>query len=323
MSNSDHEPGTLHEVGPGIYAYVQDDGSWGFSNAGLIADGGQAVLIDTLFDVPRTRAMLGAMRRANAAARHIDVVVNTHANGDHTWGNQLVADARIIASSACARELADMPPVMLQQMLNAAPTMGLLGRYIQAIFGRFDFHGITLTPPTETFDGRMDLAVGDKPIQLIEVGPAHTRGDILAYVPGDRVVFTGDIVFNGGHPVIWAGPVDNWIRACRTILDMDVDVVVPGHGELAEKSHVRALADYLQALYDGCAARYQAGVPLEQAVREIAAESYATSRTEAERVYINVCAVYRELGADAPADVINLFQGMAGMARSLGLYGLS
>src|SRR5207248_8442959 len=94
----------LTEVGDGLYAYLQPDGGWGWSNAGLVVDGDSSLLIDTLFDLSLTEQMLADMRRAAAAAARIDTVVNTHANGDHCYGNQLVRDARIVASERTADE---------------------------------------------------------------------------------------------------------------------------------------------------------------------------------------------------------------------------
>ncbi|HMD51435.1 MAG TPA: MBL fold metallo-hydrolase, partial [Solirubrobacteraceae bacterium] len=71
----------LQEVGDGLYAYLQPDGSWGWSNAGLVADGESTLLVDTLYDLPLTEEMLKAMRDAVPAALHIGTLVNTHANG--------------------------------------------------------------------------------------------------------------------------------------------------------------------------------------------------------------------------------------------------
>src|SRR6188768_3918059 len=79
----------LHDLGGGCHAYLQPDGSWGWSNAGLIVDGDQTLLVDTLFDLRSTAAMLKAMRDAVPATQRIQKLVNTHANGDHTFGNQL------------------------------------------------------------------------------------------------------------------------------------------------------------------------------------------------------------------------------------------
>src|SRR6266851_8741316 len=92
----------LHDIGNGCYAYLQPTGSWGWSNAGLIVDSGQSMLVDTLFDLKLTREMLEAMRRAEPkATAQIGTLVNTHSNGDHCFGNELVTGAEIIASKAC------------------------------------------------------------------------------------------------------------------------------------------------------------------------------------------------------------------------------
>src|SRR5215471_20420499 len=220
----------LHEVGRGCHAWLQPDGSWGWSNAGLVHDGGVSLLVDTLFDLRLTRVMLDAMRRAVPATARIDVLVNTHANGDHCYGNELVAGARIVASKACAEEMGQVPPSMLAALVKNADSLGEAGAFFRRAFGAFDFEGIVPTPPTETFAGELALRIGDKAVRLLEVGPAHTRGDVLVEVPGDGVVYTGDILFIDGHPIMWEGPVGNWIRACDAICAMRPRVVVPGHG---------------------------------------------------------------------------------------------
>lgn len=168
----------LHELGNSIYAYLQPDGSLGWSNAGLITDGGLATRRYTLFDLTLTLDMLETMRRAAPAASHIDMVVNTHANGDHCYGNQLVADTHIIASQKTADEMVkDLQAAQLAAILRQAPHLGQAGRFLLHAFGSFDFENITLTPPNQTFEGEMVIRVGNKTVQLIEVGPAHTRGD--------------------------------------------------------------------------------------------------------------------------------------------------
>ncbi|HAW56724.1 MAG TPA: MBL fold metallo-hydrolase, partial [Hyphomonas sp.] len=89
----------LKDLGNGLYAWLQPDGGWGWSNAGLIRDGDQSLLVDTLFDMPLTRTMLGAMQDATGlAAEDIGVIVNTHANGDHCHGNGCCPQAEIITS---------------------------------------------------------------------------------------------------------------------------------------------------------------------------------------------------------------------------------
>jgi cyclase len=308
----------IHEVGDGLYAYLQPDGSWGWSNAGLIVEGDATLLVDTLFDLGLTRRMLEELARAVPAAAAIDTLVNTHANGDHTYGNQLVGGARIVASRESAEEMVELPPSAMAALVEAAPQMGQPGEFFLEIFGKFDFTGIELAPPGETFDGELELRVGDRQVRLIEVGPAHTRGDTLVLVPDDRVLYSGDILFHGGHPIAWAGPVSNWIAACDLILAMDVDVIVPGHGPLADKDAVREQRGYFEYVQAQARERYERGMTPLEAARDIALDRYA-DWGEAERLVVNVDAVYRELANDGePRNVIALFGQMAELAGQPG-----
>jgi len=243
----------VHELGDQCFAYLQADGSWGWSNAGLVVGDGASLLVDTLFDLRLTQAMLDALAPVTTAAP-IATLVNTHANGDHCYGNQLVTDAEIIASTATAHEMGDVPPSMMAA-LNAAP--GEVGELFRHFFGEFDFAGIDVRMPTRTFEGRLDVEVGGRTVELIEVGPARTRGDTLAHVPDAKTIYTGDILFIGGTPIVWTGPLSNWVAACDLMLGLDVDTVVPGHGPVTDKSGVVAVRDYL-AFIDRAASEHHA-----------------------------------------------------------------
>ena len=176
--------------------------------------------------------------------------------------------------------------------------MGVAGAFWYEVMGaHFDFQGIRMVLPNETFEGEKRMMVGDKEVLLVEVGPAHTRGDVLAYVPKDKTVFTGDILFNGGHPAIWAGPVSNWIRACDRMLGWDLETVVPGHGPITDKGGVREMRDYLAYLLAQSKVCRDAGMTFEQAADRISLDRWA-NWGESERVYVNVHACYRELDSD-------------------------
>jgi cyclase len=305
----------LEDLGGGLFAYVQGDGSWGLSNAGLVSDGGEALLIDTLYDLPRTQRMLDAMARATPAARHIDTVVNTHANGDHCYGNELVSDARIIASTASAEEMSAITPDLMASLLKGADDMGDAGRFLRKAFGAFEFEGIALTPPTETFDGRLDLAIGDHAVELIEVGPAHTRGDVIIHVPASRAIFTGDILFIEGTPIMWEGPVANWIDACEKIAALEPDVIVPGHGPLTDVRGALAVRDYLVYVRDEARKRFDAGLSAREAALDIRLGDYS-AWLDSERIAVNVVTLYREFGdTSAPPNTLEIFELMALLDR--------
>jgi glyoxylase-like metal-dependent hydrolase (beta-lactamase superfamily II) len=306
----------LQEVGDGLYAYLQPDGGWGWSNAGLIVDGESTLLVDTLYDLALTEQMLRAMCDAVPAAARIDTLVNTHANGDHCYGNQLVADARIVASERTAADMAALPPAAMAALIDQAPKMGELGAFFLDCFGAFDFRGIELALPGETFSGELTLQVGDRHLQLIEVGPAHTRGDTLVYDPAERVLFSGDILFSEAHPITWAGPVSNWIAACERILAMDVGVIVPGHGPLAGPGAVRELKAYFEYLYTEARARHADGMTALQAARSISLDRWA-DWSESERLVVTIANVYSELSGDRePLNPLAAFEQMAELAGS-------
>lgn len=306
----------LLELGNGGYAWLQPDGGWGWSNAGLIVDGDQSLLVDTLFDKPLTRDMLAAMAAAEPrAAKSFDFLINTHANADHCNGNELVEGAEIIASTACLNELERDDPDRLLKLMQQAPNMGEVGEFFTHCFGDFDFRDISLTLPTRTFDGEMTLKVGDKRVLLKEVGPAHTAGDILAYVPGDRLIFTGDILFIEGHPIIWEGPVQNWINACDFMLGLDLETVVPGHGPVTNKRGIEALRGYLNYIWTEAHKRFDAGMDVMEAALDISLADY-DSWGDAERIVVNVATLYNEFSGDAAnKNIVELFAMMARVHR--------
>lgn len=305
----------LHDLGNSVYAYLQPKGTWGWSNAGIIVDGEASLLVDTLYDLKLTGDMLDIMRKSIPAATHINMVVNTHANGDHCWGNELVADAQIIASARTAEEMTTaISPTQLGMMLKYASDMGQIGEFASRIFGPFDFDNITLTPPTKTFEDELTLKVGDKEVHLIEVGPAHTLGDTLVHIPADRVVFTADILFIGGHPIIWAGPTSNWLKACDRILEMDVDIIVPGHGPITDKKGVAEVKGYLEYIYREAEKRYKTGMSAMEAAKDIDLDRYATW-TDGERIAVNMNTIFRELKGDhSHPNMMESFMSMAEFA---------
>jgi glyoxylase-like metal-dependent hydrolase (beta-lactamase superfamily II) len=327
----------LVEVGQGLHAYMQPDGSWGFSNAGLVVDGKDALLVDTLFDRALTREMLDTMHRALPDAA-IGALVNTHANGDHCWGNQDVGTSRIISSTHTAREMRELPPARVALMVKAArlavasgplatgaaqllralrlgPLANLLeaAPFVARIFAPFQFGGITLTPPTQTFDGSLTLNVGSRTVELLEVGPAHTSGDVVVHVPDARAVFTGDILFIEGHPVVWEGPLSNWVKALDRILALNPAVVVPGHGPLTDQDGIRRLRHYLVYVEEQATLRHKAGMDVRTAALDISLDAFR-GWGDPERIAINVATVYRHLEG-REKEKVNVVAGFGHMAH--------
>jgi glyoxylase-like metal-dependent hydrolase (beta-lactamase superfamily II) len=131
-------------------------------------------------------------------------------------------------------------------------------------------------------------------------------------LPAERTVFTGDILFIGCHPVMWAGPIGNWIAACERILALDVEIVVPGHGPITDKDGVRETRDYFRWIEAEARRRWQDKMPAEQAARELVRARYA-QWLDRERMAANVRALYREF--DKRQDEPNILEEFAAMAR--------
>jgi glyoxylase-like metal-dependent hydrolase (beta-lactamase superfamily II) len=309
----------LHDLGNGGYAWLQPDGGWGWSNAGLIVDGDRSLLVDTLFDVPLTRDMLNAMKAAEPkAAASINTLVNTHHNGDHCYGNECCEGAEIIAHKLAKEAMTHEGPELLVGFLKAAPNLGDVGTFLTKCFGAFDFAGVTQTLPTTTFETELTRQVGDKTVHITHVGPAHTPGDALVHVPADKVVFTGDILFIEGHPIMWEGPISNWINASNRILAMDVETVVPGHGPITDKKGVTAVRDYLIYTEQEARKRYDSGMSAFDAACDIAMSDY-DNWGDSERIVINVATLYKEFAGDkTPNEPAALFAQMAALAKKRG-----
>jgi len=302
----------LHSLGNGCYAYLQPDGTWGWSNAGLIESDGQTLLVDTLMGLQITRDMLDEMKLKVPVSSRIDKLVNTHANADHFLGNELVVGAEIISTRQTAADIAKTDLEAMAQGFQDWERLGDAGEFLHETMGRsFDVTGVTIAPPTRTYEGELSLTVGSKLVKLIDLGPAHTASDTLVYVPDDRTVFTGDLLFNEGTPVMWAGPVRNWIAACDYILGLDVETIVPGHGPIADKGGVRAQKAYFEYVRDEARKRFDAGLAWEDAALDISLGDFG-KWTDAERVVGNVFALYREFGAalDPSITVRSLFGAM-------------
>ncbi len=290
----------LHEVGDRVWAWTLPDGGYGWSNAGLVAGDGAALLVDTLFDLALTREMLTAMKPITDRAPITDALI-THSNGDHTHGNQLLdASVRIIAAEGTAEEIAHgMAPEMLAmtQTGNLGP---VATPYARERFGYFDFGGITVRNADQTFDRDLTIDVGGRQINLLNLGPAHTAADSVVHVPDAGVLFGGDLLFIGCTPIVWAGPIDNWVAACDAMIALDAPTVVPGHGPVTDPDGIRAVRGYLVHVAEQAEAAYRKGLSWAEAADTIDLGEYATW-LDAERVVVNVYQRYREIDPETPA----------------------
>jgi cyclase len=299
----------LHDLGQGNWAWIQPDGGWGWSNAGLIVDGEQSLLVDTLFDLPLTQRMLDAFTDA-VPDTTIGTLVNTHSNGDHCNGNELVP-AEVITSLAAAEEMAHESPETMIALLRVAPELGVMGEFFTHCFSDFQFEGINRPAPTTTFSGTLQRVVGDTTVDLVEVGPAHTGGDVLVHVADRSTVYTGDILFVEGHPILWAGSIPDLLAAMDVIEAWKPETIVPGHGPITDLAGLAEIRAYLKYCHSECRDRFDCGFSVVDAAHDLSLDRWS-DWGDPERVVTLVNTCYREFGAsDSPASVTDLFAAMA------------
>jgi glyoxylase-like metal-dependent hydrolase (beta-lactamase superfamily II) len=281
----------LWDLGRGVYAWMVPNGSWGEANAGLVVGHGASMLVDTLWDERLTRAMLAAMAGVTRGAP-IATVVNTHADGDHWFGNALLPDAEIVTSAAARAHMHARDPramlafARLGRVLHGLPLPGMrrIGAYFAGMAAPYDFVGVRPRLPARSFSGAVDLEVGGRRVRLIEVGP--------------EVLFAGDVLFRGSTPVMWAGPPANWLQALDRIESLDVDVVVPGHGPLTDRSGAAPVRAYWRLVERAAREQFGAGVSASKAARTILASDGFMSSPFAtwdspERILTSVHTLYR------------------------------
>jgi 2-keto-4-pentenoate hydratase/2-oxohepta-3-ene-1,7-dioic acid hydratase in catechol pathway/glyoxylase-like metal-dependent hydrolase (beta-lactamase superfamily II) len=289
----------LHEVADKVWAWTLPDGGYGWSNAGLVAGDGASLLVDTLFDLALTREMFAAMKPITERAPITDALI-THSNGDHTHGNQLLdASVRIIAAKDTAEEIAHGMPPELLAMTQTGDLGPVATPYARERFGHFDFSGIDVRNADETFDRDLTIDVGGRRVDLLNLGPAHTAADSVVHVPDAGVLFGGDLLFIGCTPIVWAGPISNWIAACDAMIALDAPIVVPGHGPVTDPDGIRAVRGYLAHVDEQAEAAHRKGLSWAEAANGIDLGEYA-SWLDAERVVVNVYQRYRELEPDTP-----------------------
>ena len=333
--------GGLTEVAPGVHAWLQPNGLLGESNAGLVVGDGTSLLVDTLWDPPLTRRMLAAIAPLTANAP-VETLVNSHSDGDHWWGNQELEGIEIVATDAAADVMRSQSPGEMKRFGAVTRALRLAGSlplayprrsdvaaiaaYAGGALAPFAFDGIRLVPPTRSFSGELDLDVGGRDVRLIEVGPAHTPGDLVVWVPDARVAIAADILFIGVTPIMWAGPVERWIAALELLLDLGAERFVAGHGPVCGAEEVQRLIDYWRWLDPAARTHLDAGLSSAETARKLVLSDELAERGFAdwlapERALISVRTIdaHRRGVAELPGprEVITAFFRMALLARDL------
>lgn len=279
----------------GVFAWVQPDGSWWLNNAGVVAMPDGVLLIDTCATESRTRALLAAVSRVTDGGR-VAFAVNTHLHGDHSYGNSLLPESTVIIGHEVTRAGLLTDPVIdgCPPFWEPVPDWGKVSR----------------RPPALTISTSLGLHSGDWRVELLHPGhPAHTSGDVVAWLPGQRILFAGDLLFNQVTPLVFMGSLDGARRALDWIAGFDPEHVVPGHGPVISGADLPGVLDahdrYYRLVADAARAGQRDGLsPLEAAYRcELGPFA---DLPDAERVVLNLHRAYAD-DTHAEFDLVRAF----------------
>jgi cyclase len=285
----------LEEVSPGIYAYIQLDGSWGLNNAGFIVGEDAVTVIDSCFNEKRARAYNDVI--AGVTSLPIRTLVNTHHHGDHTNGNYLSPQATIIGHEQCR-----------QWMIDTAVSSN---RHA-GLFPNVDWGDIKIAPPFVTFEDRLNIYVGDLKVEAIYVGPAHTTNDVILWIPERKLLFAGDIIFNGGTPFVSMGSVAGMLVALEQIRALGAEKIVPGHGLVCGAEQIDEQVAYLRFIQEVARKGFDAGkTPLEAATAADLGRFAAL--LDAERLVGNLHRAYSEIRGEPLGTTLDLPMVVADM----------
>jgi cyclase len=287
MSSSNHEhpelgPAELHEVGDGVFAYIQPDGSWFINNTGFVVDSSSVISIDACSTERRTRAFREQISAITPSP--VTTLVNTHNHGDHTYGNSLIGAATIVGHEKCRTQI----------IKNGLPAN-------TGIFEPIEWGDLALAPPTVTFDDRIRLWSDDQPVELSYVGQAaHTTNDILIWLPVQQVLFCGDLLFNGGTPFLLSGSVAGAIDVLTNVLaPIPAKTIVPGHGAPCDRALIATIVDYLKFVLATARSGRDAGLSPLEVARETSLGEYAPW-LDSERIVGNLHRAYADLDPARP-----------------------
>ena len=276
-------PPHIEEVSSGVFAYLQPDGSWCLNNMAFLTGGRGVIVVDAGATERRTRALQAAIARTTD--KPVSTLLNTHHHLDHTLGNSVFGpEVTIVGHELCREEIV------------AAGDGVMTGA--RRLFPAVDFGEVGAVPPMLTFEESLTLYAGDLAVELEYVGPAHTTNDVVAWIPGRRLLITGDVIFNQGTPFAVAGSIAGWLRTLEDLREIGAETLIPGHGPVCGPEVIDDVAAYLRFVQEVARRGFEAGAtPLELA-RDTDLGRFA-GLLDSERLVGNLHRAYSELSGEA------------------------
>jgi cyclase len=300
MTSTTHDittpgPPRVEEVSDGIHAYLQPDGTWWINNTGFLVGQRGVVSVDACSTERRTRAYLAAIERVTP--RPVRTLINTHHHGDHTFGNYLFAGATIVGHEATRASV--------QQW----------GKPFDApVWTEVEWGDIELAPPFLTYTEGVTVWVDDLRCEVTHVGTAaHTTNDSIVWIPERGVLFSGDLLFNGGTPFLLQGSIAGAVDVLENVVrPLGARTIVPGHGPVGDAGMIDDTLAYLRFVQRTARDGMAAGLTPLEAATEVDMGGFAELK-DSERLAGNLHRAYAELAGAAPGAQIDAMAALRDM----------
>lgn len=266
------------ELAPGVFMRAAEPDKRIIANAGWVVFRDYVLVIDANYPWG-ARPILEDIRRTTN--KPVKFVFDTHYHGDHAHGNAVFVDAgaTIVCSADCLQESHRKNPAAWAK--SAA-----------------DYKNDRLEHPQIGFPEKMVFDDGEHRVELIKAGPGHTLGDAVAWLPKEKILFTGDLCVNkrpGNNLADVDADPEGWVRGLEKLKQLDVRTLVPGHGLPGDKSALGGQQAYIRAIIDGVRAGIQNGQTADQLAESLDLTKYAPWGADKSRNAPSIRAVYAKL----------------------------
>jgi cyclase len=255
---------TLEQVGEGVYAAIAKEGGGAVGNAGFIDLGDQSIIFDT-FNTPQAGEDLKNITE-KITNRPVSWAINSHWHGDHIRGNQAFKKSLVISSETTYQKMKEIHP---SRILKQKRDIKGLTNYIHSLKEEMSKNNdrkrelqisflseieqslptLELVLPHVTFKNKMTFYGSKRSAKLFTLGRGHSDCDAVLYLPEDKVIFMGDLLFVQSHPSIFAeSDPENWTDILKRVGRMDIQTSIPGHGPLGTKNSLLEIIEYLEHL---------------------------------------------------------------------------
>lgn len=273
----------LKKLDKGVYACIHKIGGRAICNAGIVDNGESTIIFDSFLSPDAAGELIQTVKHLKLSP--VEYVINSHYHNDHIRGNQSFDTVvRIISTKVTAELIKQEEPKEL-----AAEKEYAKGRfeYFDSLYKAFkgdtasmDFQEILLMKPyfeelsvshakirtrlpDITFSDEMSLDGKLRKVRLIEKGKGHSGSDLIMYLPEEKIIFAADLVFSKSHPYLADGDFRNLKNILTSLELMDINKVVPGHGDIGGKELIGEMKEYVEYLEDLAAQMKSEGKGLE------------------------------------------------------------